>query len=1204
MTAALAAGSLLGLQGTAAFADETTETADHIVINQVYGGSEDGYADYSFIELYNPTGEDVSLEGWSVQYKSSSAGGQDDEWNVLKLSGTICSEDYYLIRCAAVTDTSNVTYNVPEGDIEWSEMVLYNKGLSVALVESTDQLTESFAGDALTAGISYVDLAAVQGNDEKDTQTPPAYETAYSAIQSKKNAIRRTDYIDTDDNSADFTAVNYSKTVSDDDGPHHSTKTASDTDTGDDSDDSDSSGSGSGDGDSTDTGSGDDDSSDSGSGDSDSSDTGSGDSDSSDTGSDDGDSSDSGSDEDTSASYTAVVTSNTLYQGFANGTTDLSATLIARYNSGAMSADGGSCEIVAYNSTNGYAYSVNGVKGVIDMVSLSDVSADVESVTDLSGSEIDVSALVAGLDESFTYGDMTSIALSPDETTLAVALQDEDYTKSGRVVFFTCNTDGSLTCTGMAQTGVQPDMVTYNEDGTKVLTADEGEPREGYTAEGAEDPMGTVTVIDTESLTAQVLDFTSYDADPSALTDDGIIIKTDTNPSVDLEPEYISVSGGYAYIALQENNAIAILDLSSNTFTGIYSVGYEDYSEVAVDLDGSDGTYSPSTYANIRGIRMPDGITTVTIGEDTYLLTANEGDSRAWGDESGENCNENKSKTSAVNGYSFGKKVTWFDTTYYSGLDSTMDYVFGGRSFTMFKVTDSGLEEVYDSGSDFEALTAEYLADYFNCSNDSIEVEDRSGKKGTEPESVKTGTIGSKTYAFIALERIGGVMIYDITDPSDVTYVNYINSRDFSADILDDVSPEGLYFISGDDSSAMLLTANEVSGTLGVIALTYACVHSDLQHVEAAQASCTETGNIEYWYCADCRKYFSDEACTDAISEDDTVTEAAGHSYGDLTWIWEDDYSGAVVSRTCSVCGETQSADAVITSTVTTEATTEASGVRTYTAAAQLDETTYYDTIGVEIPQLSAQDSENSGDSDNTDTEDSNTGDSDTDDSNTDDSNTGDSNADDSNTGDSDTNDSNTDDLNTDDSDTNDSNDDDSTTSDSNADDANTDDSNADDSNTDDSNADDSDTDDSNTGDSDTDDANNQGTDSSQNGSNSSEGSTSAITGGQTDGNTSVLKKQTIKVKKSSLKKTLRYKKLKKKKQTFRLKASSSGNGKITYKKLSGNKKIRISSKGKVTVKKGLKKGKTYKVKVRVTAAATSTYAKEAVTVTLKVKVK
>ena len=166
-------------------------------------------------------------------------------------------------------------------------------------------------------------------------------------------------------------------------------------------------------------------------------------------------------------------------------------------------------------------------------------------------------------------------------------------------------------------------------------------------------------------------------------------------------------------------------------------------------------------------------------------------------------------------------KVTWFYASKWDGLAQDKAYVFGGRSFSVYEVNDAGIDLVYDSASDFERLTSEKLTANFNCSNDNTDLDDRSGKKGPEPETVVTGVVDGRNYAFIALERIGGVMIYDITDIDGVKFVNYINSRDFEDNIQGDVSPEGLCFVPAKDGKkAMLLAACEVSGTLAVYELS------------------------------------------------------------------------------------------------------------------------------------------------------------------------------------------------------------------------------------------------------------------------------------------------------------------------------------------------------------------------------------------------
>ena len=515
--------------------------------------------------------------------------------------------------------------------------------------------------------------------------------------------------------------------------------------------------------------------------------------------------------------------------GEENGNASLDLTQEARYDAGMTNADGGVMEIVDYNTVTGWAYAVNGQTGNLTAIAVKDM-ADSESVDLLDGNDIDVKSIVEANCEGFTYGDMTSVAVSADGTKLAAAVQAEGYADNGRVAVFTCNADGTLTFEQAYETGVQPDMVTFTPDDSRILTANEGEPREGY-ADGAVDPAGSVTVITVADGTAVNVDFTAYDSNEERqkLIDAGIVMKKDTIPSEDLEPEYIAAGNDTAYVTLQEANAIAVIDLDSLKVTGIYSAGYEDYSTTAVDIDKKDEAYNPALYESLRGIRMPDGVALYSVDGVDYIVTANEGDSREWGDylnederDFGDGQTSPSGKITAENSGLTGK-VVFFDSSDYDGLDSGLDYVFGGRSFTVFRADESGLTEIYDSGSDFEAKTAEYIPENFNCSNDDKSLDDRSGKKGPESESITVGTVGERTYAFIGLERVGGVMVYDITDPAETVYVNYINSRDFSEDIAGDDSPEGLCFIPAADSAdgnAYLLAACEVSGTVAAYELT------------------------------------------------------------------------------------------------------------------------------------------------------------------------------------------------------------------------------------------------------------------------------------------------------------------------------------------------------------------------------------------------
>ena len=135
---------------------------------------------------------------------------------------------------------------------------------------------------------------------------------------------------------------------------------------------------------------------------------------------------------------------------------------------------------------------------------------------------------------------------------------------------------------------------------------------------------------------------------------------------------------------------------------------------------------------------------------------------------------------------------------------------------------------MFDSGDDFERITASIYGAQFNNGDDENEGDSRSENKGPEPEALTVGTVGERSYAFIGLERMGGIFIYDITNPYDAFFVDYINNRDVTeglavGDAIGDLAPESLLFVSADDSvtgEPMLIVGNEVSGTVAVYGIT------------------------------------------------------------------------------------------------------------------------------------------------------------------------------------------------------------------------------------------------------------------------------------------------------------------------------------------------------------------------------------------------
>lgn len=478
---------------------------------------------------------------------------------------------------------------------------------------------------------------------------------------------------------------------------------------------------------------------------------------------------------------------------------------LSSYSTGNTNADGGVAEIVKFNEDNDCMYLVSGQTQTLDIVK---VSAD--GSTSLV-KKVDMAAL--GEANGFSAGDITSVDVNTARDLVAIAVQNADYTANGTIVLL----DYEVNFVSKYETGVQPDMVTFTPDGSKVLTANEGEPREGYEAT---DPMGSVTVVDLDAETAATCDFTSLDNSRAKLVRNGVLLKTDTAPSVDLEPEFIAVSSDSktAYVTLQENNAIGALDLTAGTWKYVKGLGFKDHSAegsgLDLDLDGKIDIRSENVY----GVYMPDGISVVTIGGQDYLITANEGDAREWGDYE----NIDSAKLVLADGEEAGKKIEFLDTAKTDGLTTGKTYVLGGRSFSIWNA--DTLAQVFDSGDDFETITAAEFPAYFNSGHDEAGLDKRSHKKGVEPETISVLKTNGKTYAVVGLERMGGIVVYDITNPAKASYADYLNVRGFSEVVTDlsrlgDLGPEGICTIPAENSptgNAMILVANEVSGTVTV----------------------------------------------------------------------------------------------------------------------------------------------------------------------------------------------------------------------------------------------------------------------------------------------------------------------------------------------------------------------------------------------------
>lgn len=433
-------------------------------------------------------------------------------------------------------------------------------------------------------------------------------------------------------------------------------------------------------------------------------------------------------------------------------------------------------------------------------------------------------------------GDVTSVAVM--NGIVAVAVPAFVKTDPGRVYFLDAATGAVL---NYVVVGANPDMVTFTPDGMKVLVANEAEPltTDGITV----DPEGSVSIIDLSAgvaaATVATAGFTGFNDDYDALRAAGVRFDAGKTVAQALEPEYIAVApdGSYAMITLQENNAVAKLDLATNTITAIIPLGEKDYSlpENAGDFSDQDGA-GTAGLIKIRpepvvGIYQPDAIASYSARGETFFVMANEGDAYdGFGNTAREDAIRVKDATlddvlvqsiidadpndvyaslaDIQNSDNLGRlNVSKFGDTDGDGdLDKLI--AFGGRSFS---IRDAEGAIVFDSGSLMERAIALLDPLRFNA-NDGVasKFDQRSDDKAMEPEGVAIGEIGGRTYAFIGLERAGGgVMTFDITDPGEVTFESYAR---FDGDI----SAEGVLFIPASESPNgvdLLVLSNEVSAT-------------------------------------------------------------------------------------------------------------------------------------------------------------------------------------------------------------------------------------------------------------------------------------------------------------------------------------------------------------------------------------------------------
>jgi DNA-binding beta-propeller fold protein YncE len=440
-------------------------------------------------------------------------------------------------------------------------------------------------------------------------------------------------------------------------------------------------------------------------------------------------------------------------------------------------------------------------------------------VTNAAENELRILSLDNNLLQEFQVIDLSGYGGGPNSVDVsngivAVAVEAHSKTDNGSVVLFEYDINlGTYTEFDVITAGALPDMLTFTPDGNYLLVANEGEPNDDYTI----DPEGSVSVIRTSDWSIQHADFNGFNLEDLKNVR---VFGPGASLQQDLEPEYIATSADSrtAWVSLQENNALAKLDIASATITDIYGLGYKTHHQTknAFDASNEDGGINIQTWPTF-GMYQPDAIATYQRGKATFIITANEGDARDYDGFSEEARVKDltldpevfPSAAELQQDENLGRLKT---TTTLGDIDNDGDYdeiySYGARSFSIWNANG---KRVYDSGQAFERA----LANYATQQGMDVWEDGRSDDKGPEPESVTVGQFGDDTLAFIGLERTSGIFIYQLNNPRKPEPVAFIDVED-----LGDEGPEGLVYIERDANTGWLLVTSEISNTISLYEIT------------------------------------------------------------------------------------------------------------------------------------------------------------------------------------------------------------------------------------------------------------------------------------------------------------------------------------------------------------------------------------------------
>jgi hypothetical protein len=525
-----------------------------------------------------------------------------------------------------------------------------------------------------------------------------------------------------------------------------------------------------------------------------------------------------------------------------------------------------SAEIVSYDACSDQLYVVNSQAKKVDIITLDDNSAP------SSIGQIDLQS--AAIHSGIIIGAANSVATH--EGLVAVAIENEVKQQTGIIALYRSD---NLELITTFTAGALPDMVSFSKNGRYIASANEGEPNSRYSV----DPKGSVTLIDLHNgphnAIVHQIGFEAFNQDGARhdeLPKSVRISGPNASVSQDLEPEYLTFAdNGKLYVALQENNALAAIDVESASVDTIFGLGEKSWSMAQLDASNKDkeiGNFH--SYPMLSGLYMPDSITSYSVNGQTFIVTANEGDGREYGyettqhqcDSAGYEWDGDDYKGSSNYNSKLDFCVVYSDETRGKKLNTEKNHplaaqlkdkkqlgrlkviksntpltaeqnvhAFGSRSFSIW---DQNGEQVFDSGDQFARIAQMTEQDNFNSSNNSNNSSDsRSDDKGVEPEALEVALINGRHYAFIGLERQGGVMVYDISDPSNGLFITYVNNRNYQQPVCTevdggkcdnatynpkagDLGPESIDYFQR-KGQHFIAVGNEVSGTTSVYRIDF-----------------------------------------------------------------------------------------------------------------------------------------------------------------------------------------------------------------------------------------------------------------------------------------------------------------------------------------------------------------------------------------------